>query len=79
MATFNFTSAVLDEGTTFIFGSWICIADGASDFHRHLIDNVKPEAPVATVRSDLDEFIDNLGEMLLPDLASRSCPFFMRL
>jgi hypothetical protein len=23
MASFNFTSVVLDEGTTFIFGSWI--------------------------------------------------------
>jgi hypothetical protein len=25
MASFNFTSAVLDKGTTFIFGSWICV------------------------------------------------------
>jgi hypothetical protein len=69
MATFNFTSTMLDEGTTFIFGSWICVTDGAGSFRRHLVDNMKPEAPVATSRSDLDEFIDNLGEMLLSDLA----------
>jgi hypothetical protein len=45
MATFNFNSAVLPEGTTFIFDSWVCVVDGASDFYRHLIDNMKPEAP----------------------------------
>jgi hypothetical protein len=27
MASFNFTSVVLDEGTTFTFGSWVCIVD----------------------------------------------------
>jgi hypothetical protein len=69
MATFNFTSAVLDEGTTFNFDLWVCIADGAGDFRRHLVDNTKPKARVATLRNNLDEFVDNLTEMLLPDLA----------
>jgi hypothetical protein len=69
MATFNFTSVVLDEGTTFTFGSWFCIADGAGDIRRQLIDNKKPEAPAANLRRDLIEFIDNLDEMLLPKLA----------
>jgi hypothetical protein len=69
MASFNFTNAVLNEGTTLIFGSWVCIADGAGGFCRHLIDNMKPEASIAAQRSNLDEFIDNLDEMLLPDLA----------
>jgi hypothetical protein len=30
---------------------------------------MKPEALAATPGSDLEEFIDKLGEMLLPDLA----------
>jgi hypothetical protein len=30
---------------------------------------MKPEASAAAQCSDLDEFIDNLGETLLPDLA----------
>jgi hypothetical protein len=34
MASFNFTSVVLDEGTTFIFGSWIYVADGLGGFNR---------------------------------------------
>jgi hypothetical protein len=29
MASFKFTSAVLPEGTTLVFGSWVCIAAGA--------------------------------------------------
>jgi hypothetical protein len=68
MASFNFTSAVLDEGTTFIFGSWICVANGLGDFNSHLVDSGKPEASTPTRHSDLDEFIDNLDELLLPDL-----------
>jgi hypothetical protein len=91
MASFNFTSAMLEEGTAFIFGSWVCVADGAGDFCRHLVDNTKPEALAATRCSDLDESIDNLDEMLLPDLArdlkeqsifnatsTRAAPSFLR-
>ncbi|RLN03691.1 putative polyprotein [Panicum miliaceum] len=37
------------------------------NFRQHLIDN-KPEVSAATPSSDLDEFVDNLDEMLLPDL-----------
>jgi hypothetical protein len=36
MASFNFTSAVLDEGTTFIFGSWMCVAKGLGGFNSQL-------------------------------------------
>jgi hypothetical protein len=60
---------VLDEGTTFIFGSWICIANCSGGFNSHLVDNREPEASAATQCSRLDEFVDNLDEMLLPDLA----------
>jgi hypothetical protein len=69
MATFNFTSAMLDAGITFIFGLWFCVADDTGSFRRRLVDNMKPKAPAATPQHDLDEFIDNLSKMLLPDLA----------
>jgi hypothetical protein len=29
MASFQFTSAVLPEGTMLVFGSWVCVAAGA--------------------------------------------------
>jgi hypothetical protein len=45
------------------------LALGGSDgFNSHLANTREPEASAATQRSDLDEFIDNLDEMLLPDL-----------
>jgi hypothetical protein len=69
MASFNITSAVLDEGTTFIFSSWICVANGLGGFNTHLANSKEPEASSSTPSSDLDDFIDNLDDMLLPDLA----------
>jgi hypothetical protein len=71
MASFNFTCAVLDEGTTFIFGFWICVVDGLGGFNSHLSNSKEPKATSSTPSSDLDDFIDNLDDMLLPDLAQR--------
>jgi hypothetical protein len=68
MAFFNFTSVALVEGTTFIFGSWVCVADSAGNFRRHLINDMNLEASVASQLNGLDEFIDNLDKTLLPDL-----------
>jgi hypothetical protein len=48
MVSFNFTSVVLDEGTTFIFGSWICIANGLGGFNSHLVDSRKLETSAST-------------------------------
>jgi hypothetical protein len=68
MASLSFTSTVLDETTIFIFSSWICVANGLGGFNIHLVDSRKPEASAATRRSNLDYFIDDLVELLLPDL-----------
>jgi hypothetical protein len=71
MASFNFTSAMPDEGTTFIFSSWICVADSLGDFNSHLANSKEPEATSSTPSSDLDNFIDNLDDMLLPNLVQQ--------
>jgi hypothetical protein len=65
MASFSFTSTVLDEGTTFIFSSWICIANGSGGFNSHLTDSRKPKAFATTRRSNLDELLllDLAGEI----------------
>jgi hypothetical protein len=68
MASLSFTSNVLDEGTTFIFGSWICVANGLGGFISHLVDSRKPETSPATRCSNLDSFINDLDKLLLPDL-----------
>jgi hypothetical protein len=59
---------MIDKGTNFVFSSLICAANGLGGFNSHLADSRKPEASTPTRRCDLDEFIDNLNELLLPDL-----------
>jgi hypothetical protein len=71
MASFNFTSAVLDKSTTFTFSSWVCVANGLGGFNSHLANSKEPEASSSTTSSDLNDFIDNLDDMLLPDLAQQ--------
>jgi hypothetical protein len=68
MAFLSFPSTVLDEGTIFIFGSWICVANSLGGFKSCLVDSRKPEASTPTRSSDLDEFIDNPDKSLFPDL-----------
>jgi hypothetical protein len=67
--SFCLTSTILDEGTTFIFGSWICIADSSGGFNGHLGNSRKLEASTPTRCSDLDKFVDSLNELLQPDHA----------
>jgi hypothetical protein len=69
IASFNFTGTVLDESTTFIFGSWIRVANGLGGFNSHLANSKELEVFSSTSSSDLDDFIDNLDDMLLPNLA----------
>jgi hypothetical protein len=71
MASFKFATPVFPEGTAFVFGLWVRISDGAGDFRRHLVNDTKLEAPAADQHSQLDKFIDELDELLLPDLAKK--------
>jgi hypothetical protein len=59
MASFQLTRSVPSQGTTFVFGSWVCIADGEGDFHCFLVD-MKPKTPAAFSQSDLDKLVDDL-------------------
>jgi hypothetical protein len=66
MALFKFPNPMLLEGTTFVFGSWACVADGAGNFCRHIVDDaVKLKASTAR----LDNFVDNLDELPFFDSA----------
>jgi hypothetical protein len=70
MASFQFTRSVPSQGTTFVFSSWVCIADGAGSFHRFLVD-MKPKTPVAGSHSDLDKFVDDLDDLSMHGSATR--------
>jgi hypothetical protein len=62
---------MLDEDTTFIFGSKICVANVLDGFNSHLANSKESEASSSTLSSDLDEFIDNLDDLSFPDLAQQ--------
>jgi hypothetical protein len=66
MAIFKFPSPVLPEGTTFVFGSWVCVANGAGGFRRHIVDDT---IKLKTLPERLDNFVDNLGELPFFDSA----------
>jgi hypothetical protein len=67
MVLFRISCPVLPKGATFTFGSWVCVADGAGGFHRHVASNAAKSKPSAT---KLDSFVDNLDE-LPPCVSSR--------
>jgi hypothetical protein len=70
MASFQFTRSVPSQGTTLVFGSWVCIADGEGNFHRFLID-MKPKTPTAFYQSDLDKFANDLDDLSIHGSATR--------
>jgi hypothetical protein len=71
MASFQFTRSVPSQGTTFVFGSWVCIADGADSFRRFLID-MKPKTLAADPHSDLEKFVDDLDDLSIFASAART-------
>jgi hypothetical protein len=61
MAFFQFTRSVPSQGTTFVFGSWVCVTDGAGSFH-----------PAVSSHSDLDKFVDDLNDLSILGSATRT-------
>jgi hypothetical protein len=68
MALFNFTSAVLDEGTTFTFGSWVSVANDSGGFNSHRANTREPEASAPASCHDIDDLAKDLREIRLFDL-----------
>jgi hypothetical protein len=66
MAIFKFPSPVLPEGTTFVFCSWVCVANGVGGFRRHIVDDT---IKLKTLASRLDDFVDSLDELPFFDSA----------
>jgi hypothetical protein len=71
MASFKFTRSVPSQGTTFVFGSWVCVADGAGSFRRFLV-NMKLKTPTVGFHNDLDKFVDNLDDLSIHGSATRT-------
>ena len=68
MATFAFSTMTPPGGTTFISGSWVCVANGSGGFDSHLTNSPKPKSSTSEDSNKLTRSHDR-GIMLLPDLA----------
>ncbi|RLN00555.1 hypothetical protein C2845_PM06G25080 [Panicum miliaceum] len=55
-------------GTTFTFGSWICIANGSGGFNNSLANPRKLEESAPTSSHDIDNLADDLGRIKLSNL-----------
>ena len=68
MATFAFSTMVPPQGATFVFGLWVCVANGSGGFDSHLTN---PPTLKATTSASSNKLAgsDDQGVMLLPDLA----------
>jgi hypothetical protein len=67
MATFAFSAMAPPQGATFVFGSWVCVANGSGGFDNHLTNS--PTLKITTLEdSNKVAGSDDHGIMLLPDL-----------
>ena len=57
------------EGTTLVFGSWACTADGSGGFSSHLVTPNSPK-PKATQLADIRETVDLDENRVLLELSS---------
>ena len=68
MATFTFSTMTSPRGATFIFGSWVCVANGSGGFDSHLTNSPTLNISISEDSNKLARSHDR-GVMLLPDLA----------
>ena len=59
----------MPEGTTLVFGSWACTADGSGGFSSHLVTPNSPK-PKATHLADIHETVDLDENKVLLELSS---------
>ena len=58
------------EGTTLIFGSWACTADGAGGFSSHLVMPNSPKLKTHSQLADVRESADLNEDRVPPELDS---------
>ena len=68
MATFAFSTMTPPRGATFIFGSWVCVANGSGGFDIHLTNSPTLKSSTSEDSNKLARSHDR-GIMLLPDFA----------
>ena len=58
------------EGTTLVFGSWACTADGSGGFSSHLVTPNSPKPKTTFQSADVCEIAELDGKQAPPELSS---------
>ena len=62
------STVAFEQGDTFVFGSWVCIADGAGCFLRFLAQTLELKPTSTTLpQASMDDLAENFGEISLSD------------
>ena len=70
MANFD-DSNTAPEGTTLVFGSWVCKVDGVGGFSSHLVESTQPVAAATNYGNNADSTADDLHEPQLSELIGK--------
>ena len=60
------------EGTTLVFGSWACTADGTGGFFSHLVMPKSPKPKISSQLAGIRESADPDEKRVLPELDSNN-------
>ncbi|OEL32409.1 hypothetical protein BAE44_0006572 [Dichanthelium oligosanthes] len=71
LITYNSIDIAFKEGATFIFGSWVCTADGMGGFSSYLADSASTLPHTANSPNVLHDLVDKLSNL---DIADQSRP-----
>ena len=70
MTTFAFSTMTPPRGATFIFGSWVCVANGSGGFNSHLTNSPTPKIPTSEDSNKIARSC-NRGVTFLPTTSPR--------
>ena len=56
------------QGDTFVFGSWVCVADGVGSFQRFLVPTPESKLKSSTLtQASMENLVENFGEISISD------------
>ena len=72
MGIFKFLIAMPEEGTPFIFRSWVCVADAQGGFHSYIFNSEEPEIVQPRAIDNTTGLADHLSKIQLSDQIKES-------
>ncbi|OEL34070.1 hypothetical protein BAE44_0004912 [Dichanthelium oligosanthes] len=79
LITYNNTDVTIEEGMTFVSGSWVCIADGLGGFSSYLVDLVSTLPHPARSPNAFGDLVGKLSNLKIANPISTQVEFWIDL